>query len=330
MPKFDARQTSFDYTMRGHRLRLIKRIVLPAVKGTSASSLKNVLTAIDDHSRDKDSCRLNIATIAQDRGMGQRSVYRALAALEDLGLIDRKYTGRSSRLRINWSCVLDFDPHEQSETTSPMADQPCHRGRPAMPPRQTSHATMADQVCHHGRPTEAQLEAQPPPPPEAHEDTWREAEEAVGAIPEIVKPRTAIAAAKEAGVGPEYVIACVLFFKSLPGAWGPGALVDRLREASPLRAADDPLTWHPPRPPSAREAQALNVLARVRDWCRDHGQTDRASILRTFDSAAVEAEYGAFTPQEIQRAKFDAARQPDFFKERKRGRTPQTELSANE
>ena len=314
MPKSDKRQTSFDYSMRGHRLRLLNRIVLPTMASTSPAAMTAVLAALDDHARDDPTCRLRVATIAQDKKLGERSIYRALAALESLGLLERTYTGRSSRYRIIWSRVADFDPKTDEENVSTVADQGCHHGRPALPPWQTRTDTVADQPCHDGRPTEAPLEAQQEPPPP---NVWEEAEAAVAAVPGILKPRTAIAAARGAGVGPAYVVACVRFWRSTGGALEVGALVDRLRESHPSRDPADPLTWHPPRPPSAREGRALDVLARVRDWCHEHGQSDVEQILSTFDAAATSDQYGPFTPQEIQRARFDAARKPEFFKERK-------------
>jgi len=65
-------------------------------------------------------------------------------------------------------------------------------------------------------------------------------------------------------VSPEYVLACVAFFRAAGGAYEPRHLHRRLKTANAARAPDDPGTWLPPNPMASSCRKALDFLQAAR------------------------------------------------------------------
>lgn len=173
---------------------------------------------------------------------------------------------------------------------------------------------MSHQRAHDEPSKEAPKEAQQEPPPPPEKDAWREAEEEVAKF--LVAWRPAVLAAKRSGCSPQYVLACVAYYVASAGAFGPGALHERLLAALP--AIDPEQGWPDPRPPSPEEDRALNGLARVRDWCHERGQEEIERIGITFVRAARSGEFGELRHQAIARALWQAGRDPAFYRRRQK------------
>lgn len=293
MMKPAKNQKSLDFSVRGHRLAVLDRVQLPDAPGTSRGAMLAVLRNLESHIRVKDECRVKAERISQEINASVPTVQRALRGLRDLYLVYVHRTGRSSAYRIIWS-NLEALLEEQDAAAIDQDDRSDRSGR------LIRSITVIDQIDQDDRSTEAPRETplQPPPPSE-----WTEAEEAVGKI--LARWRPAITAARQAGVAPGYVLDCVAFYQAAGGALGPGALHDRLSQAAPFLSPEDPATWPPPRPMTAREQQAHRLLEKVRTWCQAEG-LEEDQVRETFTRAATSEKHGPFTPEEIGRVLYEA------------------------
>ncbi|PQO28117.1 hypothetical protein [Blastopirellula marina] len=133
----------------------------------------------------------------------------------------------------------------------------------------------------------------------------------------VIKIRAAIEAAQLAGVSPDYVRQCIEFWRSTGGAFGPGGLVERLREAKPYAAPET--LWPCPKPLTDREQKAYRLLAAVQEYGVAE-QLSESQIRSRFETAArtdpetcrpdqveMATKYGCpFDEREINRALFEA------------------------
>lgn len=312
--KADPRQQSFDWT-RAQRLKHLDLVELPKMPGTTPAKMLAVLRCLESHCFDKSWCRVKSETIASKVNTTSRSVRRALAALEDLVLLERKRTGRSSQYRIWWSNLQDFVPQVVAKETAAMSDQSGHHVRSDRTSCPVRADAMSDQIGHYVRSTETSFEThQEPPPPPAPGATWQEAAAAVarcevGRVPETIQ------AARTAGVDPTYVLACVAMVEASAGAFGGGALRSRLLQASPHVAPESLHAWPKPHPPTPREQRAVQLLEAIReaypDWDPHVVRSKFEEVARTDpqrappEQARIAAKFACpFDPREIRRAWF--------------------------
>jgi len=95
-----------------------------------------------------------------------------------------------------------------------------------------------------------------------------------------------VEAARRAEVTPEHVAALVSFYDERRPAWGPGALYQRIRRATPGEDARDPATW----PRADPEALAA---ARLRHDKHEQRRRDESAALARQASAAEQARLAA-------------------------------------
>ncbi|GAA4443014.1 helix-turn-helix domain-containing protein [Bremerella cremea] len=316
----DPRQTTIDWT-RAQRLKFLDELELPKMPGTTPAKMLAVLRCLESHCREQTSCRVRSDTIAAKVNTTSRSVRRALASLEELGVVTRKRTGRSSMYQISWPNLQSHVPRVVAREEAAVSDQSGHHVRSDRTPCPIRVDTVSDQIGRHVRSTEAYFETKqetPPPPPLEAEATWHEAEGAVARC-DVGRVREAIDRAQHAGVGPAYVLACVAMVEASAGAFGGGALLERLRQASPHVPPEAIHAWPPPRPLTAREAKACRLLAALAEHSPGEGWTENLRqrferIAQTDpqrappDQAMIAARYGCpFTTREVARAWFQLA-----------------------
>lgn len=293
-------QQTIDFGTRGQRLRLLDRIKLPDdIPRTSPAAMLSVLRCLDSHARDKGSCRVTAGRMAEETGYSRRSVDRALIALEAMYLISRKRTGGSSIYEICWGNLQELLPAEDGLPMDASSGPKRPENRPAesrhdVQSEWTSCPVRVDMVSTpsghgvHSTETylETPLETPPPPPwrpdPTGREPTWRDAEAAVAACG-VGRSREAIDQARSAGVGAAYVLACVAIFREALAAqlWRPGALHDRLCQASPHVPPNE--GWPPQRPATPREERALGLLEAIRAHLPN---VDQGQLLAMFEQVA--------------------------------------------
>jgi len=156
-------QTQFDFT-RGEQLAMIRdaQLTAPAGAQVSAAALKAALRAIDDHGRGRPAFPA-LNTIARESGLGLRTVKRAVAALEAMGLliVQRRNSGggrQSNRYTVVWSELGLLRPGfvrrgepAGDDPGSPNPDQtPSAMVSTPSAMVSTPSATMAPPKCHHG------------------------------------------------------------------------------------------------------------------------------------------------------------------------------------
>lgn len=285
------KQATIDFTARGQRLRLLDRVTLPKMPRTSPGAMLHVLRCIDGHARDKDQARVAATLIAEETNLSRRSVDRALAALAELYLVDIKRTGRTSIYRIGWGNLEAYDPQREDDAAMR------HHDASEPSPCRIRVDTVSHQMRHRDASTEATSETKLETPSQS--PAWTKAAKEVAGV--LSSWKHSIDHARAAGVGPDYVLRCVAFYHQSGGAFAPGALFERLKNAADFQSPEDLHTWPNPKPLSAREAKAFELLARVRTWAKDHGQDDDA-VRRTFTGAA---DADGFTPAEVARALFE-------------------------
>ena len=129
----------------------------------------------------------------------------------------------------------------------------------------------------------------PPAPDGAAEDGWAAAG---GELREcgVKNRRAALEAAQTAGLGPEHVTALCRVYRLHPGAWGPGALLHRLREATPPEPDEDLAEWAIEGWPTV-SAQYADKQAEARR--RDEARAERQERQAEVDAdAALERDFG--------------------------------------
>ncbi|WP_162006859.1 helix-turn-helix domain-containing protein [Roseimaritima sediminicola] len=94
--------------LRGQQLFALRKLVLdaftePSGSKVSGAAMKAVLRAIDDHGA---KCWASITTIATETCQGEKTVRRAVKALESMGLVTvTPNAGQTSILEINWKAI---------------------------------------------------------------------------------------------------------------------------------------------------------------------------------------------------------------------------------
>jgi DNA-binding transcriptional ArsR family regulator len=289
------KQTTIDFGTRGKRLRLLDRVTLPKMPRTSPGAMLHVLRCIDSHARDKDKARVGANLIAEETNLSRRAVDRALSALAELYLIDIKRTGRTSIYTIGWGNLEAYDPRPIDE---PTVDVMRHDDASESTPCRIRVDTMTHQMRHRDASTEATSETKL----ETHSQSpaWKEAAKAVAGV--LSSWKQSIDFARAAGVDADYVLRCVDFYHRSGGAFAPGALFERLKNAADFHPPEELHTWPNPKPLSPSESKALELLARVRTWAKNNNQDDDA-VRRTFTGAAAA---DGFTPAEVARALFES------------------------
>ena len=102
-------------------LQIIQSGALASIKGERAGAAKLVLMALAARARREDErwvCWPSVARIAEDTGIGQRSVYRALATLTDAGFI-RAGSGGGRRANVYEIRVSAEGEHSTSDQSEP-------------------------------------------------------------------------------------------------------------------------------------------------------------------------------------------------------------------
>jgi len=278
-----SKQREIDFTVRGERQRLLDRVQLPELPGTRPAAMLAVLRQLDEHTGSNADCWPSVARLVTVTGLSRAAIYRALAALESLYLIDRRRTGRSNRYCICWGNLAEHD----------MRHQMSHHETSEVSPCDIRSRTVRHQKSH--RETSKEETKEPTKNPPSPSDEWQAAAAAVAGV--LSSWRKAIDAAQSAGVTPDYVLATVEVYHQAAGAWEPGALFERLRNAASFAPPDDPATWPPPRPPTAKERRAAELAQRVIAWHTDHDPHGNPNT--TFVNAA--RSKGEFTDTEIAR-----------------------------
>jgi hypothetical protein len=107
----DRRQVDNSDRIRGEQLALLRGLQLQTVEQDKAkvtgATLKSVLRAIDDHARDDSTCWASTGTIAKETCLSDRTVRRAIRALENLGYIysSGRCQGNAGEILIDWNRV---------------------------------------------------------------------------------------------------------------------------------------------------------------------------------------------------------------------------------
>lgn len=114
-------QARFNFT-RGDQLGLLKDLCIPDAPGIKGATAKSVLRAIDDLGV---RCYAAAVTLARHTGLGLRTVRRALARVEELGLVvpdDRKQKNPNGSVtltrRIDWTEIENIVRRQKLSTSS--------------------------------------------------------------------------------------------------------------------------------------------------------------------------------------------------------------------
>ncbi len=165
---------------RGEKLRILDRIVLPKVPGTSPSSLLHMLRVIDGFCGNYRQCVVRRKTLAERMRLQLRQTQRLLNALEALGLIRIEHLasrdGRraASRYLPEWDAIEALLPAEPSAPTSGLdmsgidSWPGCHGGTLAGPISDEPECHPVTPECHRGTALKIRLKdpsIDPPPPP---------------------------------------------------------------------------------------------------------------------------------------------------------------------
>lgn len=240
---------------RGEELAILREAVLPSVKtkrgGVSASTLKAVLRAIDDHGR---VCFASQETLAREVGISVEQCKRAVDALENtLSLIwkERKTTPRGTPCNhygIVWEELRLLAPSRQRDQSVT---------RDTLPSVMVRDQSVTRDTYRRNRP-EAQQE---PSSPSAPSVNW-EAAEAEVLREGLFDWKTPLAIAK-GRVSPQYIVDVVAYYRASAGVFGPGALHRRLEQSHPELPPFE--GWPPPKPPTPSCQRAIELLADARN-----------------------------------------------------------------
>jgi hypothetical protein len=108
---------------RGQQLMLLRKLQLPNIGTLHPGIIKSILRAVDGYGS---TCWASIPTIATETQFSERTVYRALSILVELGYLSKdSRTGQTSSYSINWdaltpdsrSGVEDIEPLTPSQPT---------------------------------------------------------------------------------------------------------------------------------------------------------------------------------------------------------------------
>jgi len=107
-------------------LRWARRV--PPSAGPAGAS---VLRLLADRANENGVCWPSVARIAKETNLSRRTVFRALADLEALDLIERRYTGRSSTYRVCFEgprnlSLEDLEVSQWHTRGDTVAHQGCH------------------------------------------------------------------------------------------------------------------------------------------------------------------------------------------------------------
>ena len=111
---------------RGEKLEKLRRAVLPELPGVSSKGMRAVLRCIDDHAREKATCVLSRARIAEETGYSPGHTSAILGGLVSLQLLAIRHRSDAdghrvaSELQIIWS-NLSAEQEDQSQTAAPLA-----------------------------------------------------------------------------------------------------------------------------------------------------------------------------------------------------------------
>lgn len=263
-------QSYFNFT-RGNKLHILREIA-PLMPH---SRMTRVLRAIDERhwqfARDQPAVTLSHRQIASYDGMSVPTARRGITDLMEHNLLIKKeivtsYGQQANSYQIVWSnldaIVNDGEPLTEpapvpvgfsahnSQTPAPVLDEELtqvlkeggdHSDHPPdhddQPP---AHSDQPPPDHHDQASLYPGININPPPPSET--SSWEEVEEILISEFKVGRPVPAVTAAREAGCSTEEILQLFQFARSKPGAYGPGAIYTRIREARPGR---DPTSGWP-------------------------------------------------------------------------------------
>ena len=130
------RQSEFDFSTRGHRLRCLERVQFPSGqhgnRRVSGNAIKTVLRAIDDCIGSDESWVISIDRLISQTQLSRSTIKTAIAVLGDWlvlsvssrhELLNGNPVQLPSRFRIVWSNLPDFLPVADSVKEQPRTPQ---------------------------------------------------------------------------------------------------------------------------------------------------------------------------------------------------------------
>ncbi|QDT84611.1 hypothetical protein [Gimesia chilikensis] len=316
----EKQQGRLNFT-HGNKLFILREIAtyLPHPRMT------RVLRAIQErhwqYARDADEVSLSHKQIATVDGMSVPTVRRAIADLIDHQLLIKTetvscYGRQANSYKIVWSnldaIVNDGEPLADpapvpaqsaavdSETSAPVLE---YESTQVVKTASDHHDQSPDHCDHppdHGDqpPPDHHDQASinpklinPPPPSGTNNPTWREVEDLLISEFGLGRPGKAVSAARENGCATADVLRVIEYARSKPGAYGAGAIYNRISEARPGR---DPAQGWPEENKRYRQRQSrtrrndqqaqLAREARERDERKRQDQAERQRLESEFGS----------------------------------------------
>lgn len=268
-----SNQKKIDYSRRGAELKAL------ADARFGCPYRRLILRELDDMIRDGACWEMTIEYLADRCEISRRTCYRKLGELVEANIVSVEDLPGSTRKRFRIARSNIADCRVRRAARSPRRDEPpcptgtdsCHTGTTVCHTGTRPCPTGTD-LCHTGTDTSisAPSATLPPPPPlSAHEAAAAELIELGVAHPE---PALSLAVDRS---GLEHVRLIIAYFREQAPrqGWRAGALVTRLRNASPVVPVA--LGW--PRPDATRMVQQ-----RVRNEAQEReAARQKADALRT-------------------------------------------------
>ncbi len=287
-------QMPFD---RGERFALLRasrqRIALELGRG--AASAIALAEAVVGRSGGREGCTATSELLAFDLSRSTRTVRRAAAALESLGIliVEENIGGggqRANQYAIDWDVVRrlslkDVEPGE----SGPGGRNDRAPGRNDRAPGHDDRAPGHDVSAHKELSRKSPVLKEPPPPRKTEgQDAW------MAVVVEVRKcgvsdAQAAVDAARSAGATAEDVQAVTSHWLARRPAWKAGALKWRIERAGEGLAADE--GW----PPVSEAARKQERICRNAEYAREQEGVARleaqAKKHRDEANAAVHAEF---------------------------------------
>lgn len=315
----EKQQGRLNFT-HGNKLFILREVApfLPHPRMT------RVLRAIQErhwqYARDADEVSLSHRQIATYDGMSIPTVRRAIADLIDHQLLIKTetvscYGRQANSYKIVWSNLdaivndgepltdpapvpddseavdsetpapdLEYESTQVVKTASDHHDQsPDHHDHP---PDHSDHPPPD----HHDQASINPKLINPPPPSEINNPTWREVEEILISEFGVGRPGKAVAAARENGCATADVLRLIEYARSKPGAYGAGAIYNRISEAWPGR---DPAQGWPEESKRYRQRQSRTRRNdRQAQLARETRERDERKRQDQAERQRLESEFG--------------------------------------